>query len=386
MFDSLQTSRIALAGLLLTPCILLADGWSEVWPSQANPRQGYRQLSECYSSTVERCSAAGTTLPSAPTWYRSNRGVLIDCKTRLASAIPLFLDTNLLASATPLANAYFTNRPGVSTTFAFCSVTGLLVSCSLPTNYFTYTPYRSLSGLGAETNDTTTTYPHGFTNAYTASGGTNYPPGRSAWYSTDYGWNAWPRLMSNLLWTTQTASWSITNTWGNYVHYPESYDTTEAGMQAKVDAAYQSPDPGPTYVYHECCVESEHNAANSYDGAKKMRQYYSKITSLPATLQKQVEWYAWSTNTARSYSGSGGATFSYTNWGLNLVENVYTYVGISTSSTNTTMEYTWGSTNLPSWIAAGGLYSLNSLGFTKVSGSASRPLIRWDVVGGFQFK
>ena len=78
MYASLQTSKLTLATLFLAPCILLADGWSEVWPSQANPRQGYRHLSECYTAVVERCTATSNALPTAPAWYRSNRTILVE--------------------------------------------------------------------------------------------------------------------------------------------------------------------------------------------------------------------------------------------------------------------------------------------------------------------
>jgi hypothetical protein len=65
--------------------------------------------------------------------------------------------------------------------------THFLTLCRLPTNYFEYTPYRGIDGLGPFTYDATVGHPHGWTNSYTATGGTNFPAGRTNWYTTDYG-------------------------------------------------------------------------------------------------------------------------------------------------------------------------------------------------------
>ena len=64
----------------------------------------------------------------------------------------------------------------------------VLEECRLPTNFLDYTPWRDLSGIGGFTNDLAAVgRPHGVTNQYTVRGGTNYPSGRTCWYTTDYG-------------------------------------------------------------------------------------------------------------------------------------------------------------------------------------------------------
>ena len=384
MFDSLQTSKLTLATLFLAPCILLADGWSEVWPSQANPRQGYRQLSECYSSTVERCSAAGTTLPSAPTWYRSNRGVLIDCKTRLASAIPLFLDTNLLASATPLANAYFTNRPGVSTTFAFCSVTGLLVSCSLPTNYFTYTPYRSLTGLGAGTNDTSTTYPHGFTNAFTALGGTNWPGSQTNWYSTDYGYAKLPDILNALRWTVGNASGSTVAQYEGTTNNTAGW-TDAVWQQLKTDASNQWAASTSTNVgwTASSCANGGWIQLPAWMEARSVSQTWKiQTTGLATALAHRVEHYAYTTN-APQYQG---VTPTFDSFGEGWVNGQYKYLSLSTAQTNATIDSSLGGSASiqTNWAARpANPPSITGIGYRH---SAYKALVLWDVVGGFTFK
>jgi hypothetical protein len=73
-----------------------------------------------------------------------------------------------------------------------------LLYCKLPTNFFEYTPYRGLDGVGPFTNDTSVGHPHGWTNSYTLSGGNDFPDGRSAWYTTDYGWDGIRCVVTNL--------------------------------------------------------------------------------------------------------------------------------------------------------------------------------------------
>jgi hypothetical protein len=77
-------------------------------------------------------------------------------------------------------------------------VVGLCQVARLPTNYFSYTPWRCLNGLGPFTNDATVGHAHGWTNEYTAAGGTNFPAGRSTWYTTDYGWAGMSNAISTL--------------------------------------------------------------------------------------------------------------------------------------------------------------------------------------------
>jgi hypothetical protein len=91
------------------------------------------------------------------------------------------------------ANEYaLTNPPVISNKTAF------LVLMKMPTNYFENTPYRGLDGLGPFTNDTTVGRPYGWVTSYTTNGGTNFPSGRTNWYTTDYGMDGL-RTITNLM-------------------------------------------------------------------------------------------------------------------------------------------------------------------------------------------
>lgn len=73
--------------------------------------------------------------------------------------------------------------------YPLMAVSQLCSIAKLPTNYFNYTPWRCLNGLGPFTNDGSVGHAYGWTNATTATGGTNFSAGRSTWYTTDYGWD-----------------------------------------------------------------------------------------------------------------------------------------------------------------------------------------------------
>jgi hypothetical protein len=124
--------------------------------------------------------------------------LLVDIKTHLAETVPDYINTDwTVASGITNYGQYFKDNPDAKG-IPVWTVTGLLAACSMPTNWFAYTPRRCISGLGWATNDTSIPYPHGETNGYTVLGGTNFPAGRTQWYTTDYGYSAATGLFSKL--------------------------------------------------------------------------------------------------------------------------------------------------------------------------------------------
>jgi hypothetical protein len=383
MSASLQTYRLALAVLWFAPCILLADGWSEVWPSQANPRQGYRQLSECYTAVVERCTAVSNTLPTAPAWYRSNRTILVDLKAKTKTCIPSFAATNLLDSASPFC-ATRAASSGSGFTIPTWSVTGLLVYLRMPTNYFDYTPYRSISGLGAGTNDTSVPYPHGFTNASTAAGGTNWPGSQTNWYSTDYGYAKLPDILNALRWTVGNAS-------GSTLAQYEGATNDTAGwgdpvwQQLKTDASNQwaasvSTNAGWTA---QSCANGGWIQLPAWMEARAVSQTWKiRTTGLATGLAHRVEHYVYTTNAA-AYQG---ATPTFNSFDEGWVNGQYQYLSLSTAQTNATIDSaTGGSTNIQNTWAARptGSPAVTGIGYRHAGYKA---LVLWDVTGGFVFR
>jgi hypothetical protein len=75
----------------------------------------------------------------------------------------------------------------------------ILAASNLPTNYFDYTPWSNLSGVGPFTNSGYA-WGNGWTNAQTLAGGANYPAGRFEWYTTDYGIMWFTNIFKSLVW------------------------------------------------------------------------------------------------------------------------------------------------------------------------------------------
>ena len=167
-------------------------GWNtNAWPSADHPRSGVIHAEDCYSATVERAWIAlgSTNTIGTNLFYRSQRDNLVAIKSDIEGIIPQYVDLS------------FTNSSGILTNVQNYTVTGLCVHAGIPTNYFEYTPYRCLNGSGPFTNDATVGHPHGWTNATTEAGGTNFPGSRTNWYSTDYGWQGLYNTINNLIWT-----------------------------------------------------------------------------------------------------------------------------------------------------------------------------------------
>ena len=182
---------------------VLADGWdTNAWPSYQYPRSGKIHNEDCYSGLVERASAAGVSAPTAPTWYRGQRSELVIYKNWVKDHIGSFVNTN------SMVDGVFTNLEwNYGNPIPTLGVGVLVARHSLPNNYFNNTPRRGLCGLGAFTNDTTMGHPYGWMNRYTIYGGTNFPAGRSTWYTTDYGWQGLKDIIPSLVYTKGEASW-----------------------------------------------------------------------------------------------------------------------------------------------------------------------------------
>ena len=182
---------------------------TNAWPAYLHPRAGKTHAENCYSGLLERADSYWTAgfsdrTSSAPTWYRSQKGNIEKQKALFKNYVASFgywiIPTNTMPVILAKLNAK-TNAPLDDTVYSLATTTAVawLEYCKMPTNFLDYTPYRGLDGVGPFTNDTTVGHPHGWTNAYTLAGGTNYPAGRTNWYTTDYGWDGLKHLTTNLI-------------------------------------------------------------------------------------------------------------------------------------------------------------------------------------------
>ena len=177
-------------------------GWdTNAWPASDYPFEGVARATDAYRATHERWVAVEAmyegnpveTAVSAPSFYLSQRANLVECKTRLKSYAPYYINTGTTTNWVEWLDAD-TNR----TAFPLFAATNCLVAAGLPTNYFEYTPYINLAGIGA----------WDITNASTAAGGSTFPAGRTVWYVSDYGWQGISNVCATLTATRNDRIWA----------------------------------------------------------------------------------------------------------------------------------------------------------------------------------
>jgi hypothetical protein len=352
----------------------LAGFSTNYWPSQTHPRQSQGQLLEAYSGVVERCMAAGVSNPAAPTWYRFNRTIVLSFKGQLKTVVPYYLDTRNRQSGS--YSNYFATYTN-SRALPAWTATGLLVSCAMPTNWFDYTPWRSLSGLGGNTNDASVPYPYGETNATTARGGTNFPAGRTAWYTTDYGYAGVTGLLTKLTDMAATPSVSFTyrgttnssgTAYGGYAAAAAAlpgvfgYPTFHPAVQKLAFGSYYQNYPGNDYAWEVSAV-----------------WYYCQAN--PWT--NGIVWVEWFMNIGpyMRYETGGGLYGEYTNtWST--ADQVSGWPKYSLNPLGTD-QFWGGTTGLISSVYGTTNEPIAAVGFTP-SGSAN-PTVPWRSTKGWEF-
>jgi hypothetical protein len=202
--------------MVLAMSTVRADEWANIL---LFPRGSKAFTYQVHTALMERAWAGTNSYggfspdnvpdPPAPTWWRSQRTTLKAWKDPFFDhqLFYVFANEQLRGSndfvgwMNSLSGADLQN-PFQIMSLAVNQYTGRVVMATLchnPSNYFQYTPYRMLSGIGNQTNDPTVGRPHGYTNANTAKGVAAFlPPGRTAWYTTDYGWSGITGPISNL--------------------------------------------------------------------------------------------------------------------------------------------------------------------------------------------
>jgi hypothetical protein len=310
---------------------------------------------------------------------------MANIKGQLRLGVSSWCQTNAVADTT-IAGAWLTAN--TFTDFPVYTVTGLLWSLRLPTNYFEVTPYRSLCGLGPFTNDVTVPYPHGYVTTETLAGGTNYPAGRTNWYTTDYGWSALPAITEALVVTKDTVKSLLSNT--NLMticdgHGPAGYTSTWAEAKSYVESVF-----GPTNTSAYTLL---------YQGS---RSYMIATNKFYAYNTAQI-WRFAPTLGAPSIPGKTGfgefygygeymtadTTSVFNAWGENVVLTNYTCISDdATNSFGDSLSRPFGSTNIHTWCAEpylifGEGFFLPTLGYKMEQ--TVRFIRRWNIPGGFTF-
>jgi len=200
----MRTRHIYMALLLLLFAVpAYAQFTTNYWPSWEHTRFYRQQRIQCDSSVVERCKAAGVTPTPQTVGYHSARTMVTWWKSILKDCLPHYVMTNATIGDNGMYSNWF-GSAAAPVVFPVFTVTSICAMAYLPTNVFDYTPRHSLHGQGPFTNDTTVGHAYGYTNEYTLNGGPYLPPGRSTWYTTDYGLPAITNIIGWLVWTYET--------------------------------------------------------------------------------------------------------------------------------------------------------------------------------------
>ena len=384
----MSTWRHTLYGQCL---ILLIAGYAygqwdtNAWPAYLHSRAGRIQCTNSFAALNERCDAVSASLPAAPAWYRSQRGNLIEFKIHEKAIVTSYLDNAYVFSTTFLtALNSKTNTPAYNDNWNY-TLQSFYGAAKIPTNFFDYTPYRGLDGVGPFTNDASVGHPHGWTNEYTVAGGTNFPSGRTNWYTTDYGFDTFRRSVTNLCRTTYANTLNEQGGYGIQGNaYGSNWVTAKSLAQSdfanvSVNAVYysygnKSTSPYPDFLYAATYKSWLANLAIATSCKTNITP--SSINTYFVTYDPPVS----STNFPRvelypcTYSDFG---LGYTNQGA----------WYSSLSTNSRTFYGWQDClYLSNSVSSGTWRSWAGAGSTNIPGDCDEPMGDNDIVyKGFNF-
>lgn len=202
---------------------------TNLWPSYEHPRKLMDQLNECYTGLVERYIVCGLspTNVTVPNTNRPNRVTLEGFKADIQVIAPYFWNTNF-----PISNA---------SDVVYWNPTTLVYAVYAPSNYYSHTFNRGISGIGGYTQDTTVGHGYGFTNEYTVTNqaGVNFPGSRTNWYTTDYGIQPLRDMLEALKYTTADATIDVGESQDfarvGHVWFNMTYPTNAGGYQEYYD-------------------------------------------------------------------------------------------------------------------------------------------------------
>jgi hypothetical protein len=245
--------------LFLLPLNSFGAGWvfTNTWDVMRSSAEEWDR--QCFSNVVEALTERSMALPSWATnvfsldWYR-NWGGSSENATNLFPypPDPQYYDKDHVELAKKalygmILNQYWIKKDdwtgNITNAAMYWTPQSIIVHCEMPSNWWWYTPYRSLNGYGAFTNDATVGHNHGYTNEYTVMGGTNFPSGRSTWYTTDYGLQGFKNILNELVWrrmdyndVAMVLPAGVTN---NYV-YGYGLSNNWAGAKSFAEASHAS--------------------------------------------------------------------------------------------------------------------------------------------------
>ena len=258
-------SFLVAASLFILFCHSAPGQWDPaIWPACDHPRDARAQFSQVYSGILERFVIAigPEWAPAAPTFYRGFRAFLADAKDQMHPDVDnryfwsydsdsAWVDTNLAAGG--IFDAWY----ATNSANPLLQWTNVCARHNLPTNYFDFTPYwGELTGLGGHTDEVAVIgHAHGWTNEYTAAGGPYLPPGRTRWYTTDYGIDQMKTILGEFTWRVGLPFWGygqcVTQAYGNGYSHVSWADAATACQANYVTQRWYSANGNAAYGYCE---------------------------------------------------------------------------------------------------------------------------------------
>lgn len=410
--------------VVLFLCGTVHAQWStNAWPAWEHPRESYQRALDVRAALVERYDVCGAGhepvhYPMDITYrgvygpyglylyaYTNNLDKMKWCISE-ATNTPYKANDLLFTLAgyitrSPNWCAPWTGHPyaldSSSNVVLITSVTQLLANCQLPLNYFyelwasgwnytVYTYARDMAGLG-EYGSPTNNYdgvghPHGTTNSITIAGGTNFPVGRTEWYTTDYGWDGMTNIISKLVWEYRPAvlpgltclSFSGGSWYANVTQADRLGNWPDAKALAETRYVYQSGEtPDNMNVYTM--------------GGKVRRSFYSanilnqssaisNTWDFPTQYNHQVSYFAKAHSPYLVWDSHDTGLIAGTNVMIaeSDIENAKRYVSPNI-----------GSSDIPTWCDEPPDPGSSSRG-RALTRTNVFSIIKWDVPGGFKYR
>jgi len=358
--------------------------YSNVWPAQLFPRQGAIQSQNIVDSINERKIAANVGgAPAIQNLFRNQRFDLANHKIILK---------NIINAKTYIMSDELSAPGGIYTTNKFVTrwadeflwtISNICVDAGLPTNYLDFTPSRSLNGVGAGTDDTTTPFFHGFTNSFTADGGSNFPGSRTKWYTTDYGRPGMRDILDRLVWTHENTGFRRISPFSSLSFVNSNY----AAVKADVIADYQAGIRPPAFITGQSASHI-HNPPESATAQSQSDEVGAAISGIASNFEHTVDFYGF-TDSAIKIGPLGVNVNIFDDFGFGLtLSNQTRYasvVGFATSVTSSPA--IGGLVTSPAFGADPGPFPFdeNIRGFLFIANGIDS-VIKWDQTpDGFKF-
>jgi len=359
--------------------------YSNVWPAQLFPRQGAIHQQNITDALSERKIASKVGgAPPGLSLFRQQRFILASHKVILRNIInaKTFIMSDDLSAP---GGIYTTNKFVTRWADEFIwTISNICVDAGLPTNFLDFTPSRSLNGVGAGTNDTTTPFFHGFTNSFTQDGGTEFPGSRTNWYTTDYGWPGMREIIDRLVWThadtdfrriSPFSSQNLINTNGY------------AAVKADVIADYQAGIRMPVFVTGQSASHI-HNPPESANAQSQSDGVGAAILGIVSNFEHTVDFYGF-TDSAIKIGPLGVNVNLFDDFGFGLtLSNQTRYASVVGFATSVTSSPTIGGlVTSPAFGVDPGPFPFdeNIRGFLFIANGIDS-VIKWDQTpGGFKF-